>query len=99
MSANHSKTKKKSSIGFVEALETLFVVRDIDAWTPHLRSKTAIRSAKKHIFIDPSIGLAALGIEPKYFINDLDLFGHVFENTVLRDLTMHDYCTIPMKQD
>ena len=74
---------------YVEALETLFVVRDIDAWTPHLRSKTAIRSAKKHIFIDPSIALAALGIEPNYFINDLDLFGHVFENTVLRDLLVY----------
>ena len=74
---------------YVEALETLFVVRDIDAWTPHLRSKTAIRSAKKHIFIDPSIALAALGIEPNYFINDLDLFGHVFENIVLRDLLVY----------
>lgn len=51
-----------------------------------LRSKTAIRAAKKHIFVDPSIGLAALGVNPDYFINDLDLFGHVFENMVLRDL-------------
>lgn len=41
---------------------------------------------KKHIFIDPSIGLAALGISPEYFYNDLDLFGHAFENLVLRDL-------------
>ena len=41
---------------------------------------------KKHIFVDPSIGLAALGVNPDYFINDLDLFGHVFENMVLRDL-------------
>ena len=70
-------------------MEALFVVKDIDAWTPHLRSKTAIRSAKKHIFIDPSIGLAALGINPNYFINDLDLFGHVFENMVLRDLLVY----------
>lgn len=61
-------------------------LKDIDAWTPQVRSKTAIRSTKKHIFIDPSIGLAALGISPEYFYNDLDLFGHVFENLVLRDL-------------
>ncbi|MDO4478745.1 MAG: DUF4143 domain-containing protein [Lachnospiraceae bacterium] len=71
---------------YVEALEKLFVLHDIDAWTPQIRSKTAIRSARKHIFVDPSIALAALGIEPDYFINDLDLFGHVFENMVLRDL-------------
>lgn len=74
---------------YITALEDLFVIRDIDAWTPHLRSKTAIRAAKKHIFVDPSIGLAALGISPDYFINDLDLFGHVFENIVLRDLIVY----------
>ncbi len=71
---------------YVEKLEELFVIRDIDAWTPQIRSKTAIRSGKKHIFVDPSIGIAALGLSPDYFINDLDLFGHVFENLVLRDL-------------
>ena len=71
---------------YIEALEKLFVIQDIDAWTPQIRSRTAIRSAKKHIFADPSIGLAILGIEPDYFNNDLDYFGHVFENLVLRDL-------------
>jgi predicted AAA+ superfamily ATPase len=71
---------------YVEKLEELFVIRDIDAWTPQIRSKTAIRSGKKHIFVDPSIGIAALGLNPDYFNNDLDLFGHAFENLVLRDL-------------
>lgn len=74
---------------YVEILEKLFVIRDIDAWTPQIRSKTAIRAAKKHIFVDPSIGLAALGIEPAYFNNDLDFFGHVFENMVIRDLLVY----------
>ena len=64
---------------YVEVLENLFVIRDIDAWTPQIRSKTAIRAAKKHIFIDPSIALAALGVSPDYFNTDLDLFGCVFE--------------------
>ncbi len=71
---------------YVEKLEELFVIKDIDAWTPQIRSKTAIRNGKKHIFVDPSIGIAALGLSPDYFYNDLDLFGHVFENLVLRDL-------------
>lgn len=74
---------------YIEVLEKLFVIRDIDAWTPQIRSKTAIRSAKKHIFVDQSIGLAALGIGPEYFYNDMDLFGHVFENMVLRDLVAY----------
>ena len=74
---------------YVERLEELFVVKDIDAWTPQIRSKSAIRKGKKHIFVDPSIGIAALGIGPEYFNNDLDLFGHVFENLVLRDLLVY----------
>ncbi len=74
---------------YTEILEQLFVISDIDAWTPQIRSKTAIRSAKKHIFVDPSIGLAALNIKPEYFNNDLDYFGHVFENLVLRDLIVY----------
>lgn len=71
---------------YIEVLEKLFVIKDIDAWTPQIRSKTSIRAAKKHIFIDPSIAMASLGISPDYFNNDLDLFGHAFENMVLRDL-------------
>lgn len=74
---------------YVDVLKALFVIEDIDAWTPHIRSKTAIRSAKKHIFVDPSIGIAALGLSPDYFNNDLDMFGHVFENMVLRDLLVY----------
>lgn len=74
---------------YIDVLESLFVLKDIDAWTPQIRSKTAIRAAKKHIFVDPSIGLAALGVGPDYFNNDLDLFGHAFENLVLRDLLVY----------
>ena len=79
----------KTLDSYVEKLEELFIIKDIDAWTPQIRSKTAIRSSKKHIFLDPSIAIAALGIGPDYFNNDLDLFGHVFENMVLRDLLVY----------
>ena len=71
---------------YMDALKRLYVIKDIDAWMPQIRSKTAIRSAKKRIFIDPSIAIAALGLSPEYFYNDFDLFGHIFENLVIRDL-------------
>lgn len=71
---------------YIGVLEELFVLKEIDAWTPQIRSKTAIRNSKKHIFLDTSIACAALGISSDYFDTDLDLFGHVFENMVLRDL-------------
>ena len=53
---------------------------------PKFVQRHQLEQQKKHIFIDPSIGLAALGIKSNYFYKDLDLFGHVFENMVLRDL-------------
>ena len=83
--ANHNISDATIS-SYVEALEKLFVLKEIDAWTPQVRSKTSIRAARKHIFIDPSIGIVALGLNPDYFNNDLDTFGHIFENMVLRDL-------------
>ena len=73
-------------LSYIETLENLFVIKDIDAWMPQIRSKTSIRAGKKRIFIDPSIGIAALGVGPEYFYNDLDTFGHAFENMVIRDL-------------
>lgn len=57
---------------YIDVLESLFVIKDIDAWTPQIRSKTAIRAAKKHVFVDPSVGIAALGLSPSYFNNDLE---------------------------
>ena len=83
--ANHD-IHDSTIASYVEVFEKLFVLKDLDAWTPQIRSRTAIRAAKKHLFLDPSIGIAALGITPDYFYNDLDTFGHVFENMVLRDL-------------
>lgn len=71
---------------YIEVLKGLFILEDINAWTPQVRSKTSIRSSKKRVLVDPSIGIAALGLAPEYFNNDLDTFGRVFENLVLRDL-------------
>ena len=71
---------------YSDALRRLYVIKDIDAWMPQIRSKSAIRSAKKRIFVDPSIAIASLNLEPEYFYNDFDMFGHVFENLVFRDL-------------
>lgn len=82
---------EKSYYDYIDALERLYVIKDIDAWCPQIRSKTAIRGSKKRIFVEPSIAVAALGLGPKYFYNDFDLFGHVFENVVFRDLLSFSY--------
>ena len=71
---------------YVAALEKLFVVQDIDAWCPAIRSKTAIRSAPKRCFADPSIAVAAMGLNAEVLETQLKTFGFIFEQMCVRDL-------------
>lgn len=71
---------------YVAALEKLFVIQDIDAWCPAIRSKTAIRSAPKRCFTDPSIAIAALGLNAEVLETQLKTFGFIFEQMCVRDL-------------
>ncbi len=71
---------------YIKALKKIFVIEDMPAWNPNLRSKTAIRTSNTRYFTDPSIGVAALGIGPKDFLNDLNTFGLFFESMAIRDL-------------
>lgn len=74
---------------YITALTRLFVIEDIDAWCPAIRSATTIRSGKKREFIDPSIAVAALGLSPDYLEKDLKTFGFIFECMCIRDLKVY----------
>ena len=74
---------------YLNALEKLFVIEDIDAWCPAIRSATTIRSGKKRGFADPSIAVAALGIKPEYLQMDMKTFGFIFECLCIRDLKVY----------
>lgn len=74
---------------YLNALEKLFVIEDLDAWCPAIRSATAIRSGKKREFTDPSIAAAALGLTPSYLETDLKTFGFIFECMCIRDLKVY----------
>lgn len=71
---------------YVNALRKIFVVEDMLAWNPNLRSKTAVRSSDTRYYIDPSIATSALGIGPNDLVNDLKTFGLMFETLCVRDL-------------
>ena len=64
----------------------LFVIEDLEAWNPNIRSKSAIRTSDTRHFVNPSIGTAALGLGPSDLINDLNSFGLFFEDLAVRDL-------------
>jgi uncharacterized protein len=74
---------------YVNALNRLFVIHDIPAWNPSIRSKTAIRSTTKKIFIDPSIMIASLRLSPEVLLQDFHTFGFIFENLCIRDLSIY----------
>lgn len=71
---------------YLEALRKIFVVEDMPAWNPNLRSKTAIRTADTRYFVDPSIATASLGLGPDDLLNDLSTMGFLFESMCVRDL-------------
>lgn len=74
---------------YVQALEKLFIIEDVEAWCPAIRSKTAIRSSKKRNFIDPSLAVAAMGIVPEFFNTDYKTLGFLFESLCIRDLKVY----------
>lgn len=76
----------KTAGGYMEALRKIFVIEDSEAWNPNLRSKTAVRTANTRYFIDPSIGVAVLGLGPNDLLKDLNTMGLFFETLCVRDL-------------
>lgn len=87
MLSNDSKTLDEDTVAdYIKALKRLFVIEDLEAWNPNIRSKSAIRTSDTRHFVDPSIGTAALGLGPNDLINDLNTFGLFFEDLAVRDL-------------
>lgn len=87
---NDSMNIDDDTIGsYIKALKKIFIIEDMPAWNPNLRSKTAIRTSDTRYFVDPSIAVAALGVGPKDLINDLETFGLLFETMCVRDLRVY----------
>lgn len=80
---------EKTIGSYLSALRQIFVVEDIPAWNPNLRSKTAIRTSDTRYFVDPSIATAALGIGPRELLLNPETFGFIFETLCMRDLRVY----------
>ena len=86
---NNRTMDTKTIDDYIEALEDLFIIEDIEAWCPKLRSKTVVRSTPTRHFVDTSIATASLGISPADLMNDLESFGLFFEDMAVRDLKVY----------
>ena len=87
ISANDADSLQEDTVfSYINALKKIFVVEDMSAWNPNLRSRTSIRTSDTRYYVDPSIGTAALGLGPKDLMSDLKTFGLFFETLCVRDL-------------
>ena len=86
--ANHD-ISEQTVYDYIRALEKLYIVEDVEAWCPAIRSKSSIRSSNKRNLIDPSIAVASLGMSPDYFNTDFKTLGFLFESLCIRDLKIY----------
>lgn len=87
--ANDSNMDIRTLRSYLTALERLYVIEEVSAWCPNIRSASAIRSSNKREFIDPSIAIAALNATPETLLYDLNTFGFIFETLCIRDLKIY----------
>jgi len=91
ITANFGAISENTFYSYFNALNRLFVIDEVPAWSPAIRSASAIRASHKREFIDPSIAAAALKISPEILMQDLNTFGYIFENLCIRDLKAYSH--------
>ena len=84
-----STLDEKTLASYTNAFRKLFVIEDLEAWSPELLSKSVIRSTPKRQFVDPSIAVVALNATPAMLKGDLKTFGFLFESLCIRDLRIY----------
>lgn len=89
IAADEETISEKTISAYINALRRIFVIEDLPAWSPAMRSKTTLRAASKRHFIDPSIAAAVLRANSKNLLQDFNTFGLLFESLCIRDLRVY----------
>lgn len=87
--SNERTMDPKTFDDYMEALKDLYILEDMAAWNPNIRSKTSIRSTPTRHFVDTSIACRSLGVSPDDLMKDLESFGLFFEDMAVRDLRVY----------
>ena len=90
--SNERTMDTKTYDDYMESLKDLYIIEDLEAWNPNIRSKTSIRSTPTRHFVDTSIACRSLGVSPGDLMRDLDSFGLFFEDFAVRDLSVYAGC-------
>ena len=87
--SNERTMDTKTYDDYMEALKDLYIIEDMEAWNPNIRSKTTIRSTPTRHFVDTSIACRSLGVSPADLMKDLNSFGLFYEDFAVRDLRVY----------
>lgn len=87
--SNERTMDPKTFDSYMEALKDIYILEDLQAWNPNIRSKTSIRSTPTRHFVDASIACRALNVSPDDLLHDLESFGLLFEDMAVRDLKIY----------
>ncbi|MCH5246399.1 MAG: ATP-binding protein [Muribaculaceae bacterium] len=87
--SNERNMDTKTFNNYLDAIKDIFIIDDLQAWNPSIRSKTSIRTTPTRHFVDTSIACRALNISPDDLLNDLETFGLFFEDFAVRDLRIY----------
>ena len=88
-SFNDREINEKTIIDYIDALEKLYIIDNIEAWNEKIRSKSVLRTSPKRNFVDPSIAVSSLKITDKDLLKDYNTFGFIFESLCVRDLKIY----------
>lgn len=86
---NYGRISEPTFYSYIAVLKNLFVIDNVPAWAPNIRSKQKIRKTEKKEFVDPSIAVAGLNVTPEMLMYDLETFGFIFETLCIRDLKVY----------
>ena len=89
MTANFRSIDEKTYYRYLEAFKKIFLIYNVESWTPNIRSASAMRKTHKREFIDPSIAVASLNLSPEKLLNDFETLGFIFETLCVRDLRVY----------
>ncbi len=89
VNAHYPDFSRNTLSEYIGALKNLYIVDDVESWSPKLRSKTEIRKANKRYLVDPSLAASLLYASPEKLLKDINTFGFIFESMVIRDLKIY----------
>ena len=87
--ASGETLSKETTDDYLQALKRVFVIEEIPAWSPNIRSSIRINKRPKYHYVDPSLPAAILGATPQKLLMDMKTLGFLFECLCMRDLLVY----------